>query len=52
MNEIDIFKIIFPNLISNEDKNEKLKNILSIIMKKKENKELIGEKYDKIKTFI
>ena len=49
MNEIDILKIIFPNLINNENKNEKLKNILSIIMKSKENRELIGEKYNKIK---
>ena len=50
--EIDIFKIIFPGLINKENKNEKLKNILSIILKNKENQELIGEKYDKIKAFI
>ena len=52
MNEIDILKIIFPDLINKEKKNEKLKNILSIIMKNKENQELIGEKYDKIKAFL
>ena len=52
MNEIDILKIIFPDLINKENKNEKLKNILSIILKNKENQELIGEKYDKIKAFL
>ena len=52
MNEIDILKIIFPDLINNENKSEKLKNILSIILKNKENQELIGEKYDKIKAFL
>ena len=51
-NEIDIFKIIFPDLINKEDKNNKLKNILSNILKNKENQELIGEKYDKIKEFL
>ena len=51
-NEIDILKIIFPDLINKENKNEKLKNILSIILKNKENQELIGEKYDKIKAFL
>ena len=52
INEIDIFKIIFPDLINKEDKNNKLKNILSIILKNKENQELIGEKYDKIKELL
>jgi len=52
MNEIDILKIIFPDLINKENKNEKLKIILSIILKNKENQELIGEKYDKIKAFL
>jgi len=51
-NEIDIFKIIFPDLINKEDKNNKLKNILSNILKNKENQELIDEKYDKIKEFL
>ena len=52
MNEIDILKIIFPDLINKENKNDQLKNILSIILKNKENQELIGEKYDKIKMFL
>ena len=52
MNEIDILKIIFPDLINKENKNEKLKNILSIILKNKENQEFIGEKYDKIKAIL
>ena len=51
INEINIFKIIFPNLINKEDKINKLKKILSIILKNKENRELIGEKHDIIKEF-
>ena len=53
-NELDIFKIIFPDLIgkNNEDKKKQLKNILSIILKNKENKELIKEKYDKYEKFL
>ena len=53
-NEFDIFKIIFPDFIgkSNEDKKKQLKNILSIILKNKENKELIKEKYDKYEKFL
>ena len=53
-NELDIFKIIFPDLIgkNNEDKKKQLKNILSIILKNKENKELLKEKYDKYEKFV
>ncbi len=41
MNEINIFKMIFPN----EDNFKKLKKIVSIILKKQGNKELLDEKY-------
>ena len=41
MNELSIFKFIFLN----ENKSKKLKKIISIIMKKKENKELLDEKF-------
>ena len=53
-NEFDIFKIIFPDFIgkSNEDKKKQLKNILSIILKNKENKELIKEKYENYEKFL
>ena len=53
-NELDIFKIIFPGLINkgSADKKIQLKNILSIILKKEENKELIKEKYDKYEKFL
>ncbi len=40
MNELNVFKLIFPD----ENKSKKLKIILSTILKKKENKELLGEK--------
>ena len=54
VNEFDIFKIIFPDLINEdiEDKKNKLKNILSIILKKEGNKELIKEKCDKLENFL
>ena len=53
-NEFDIFKIIFPDFIgkSNEDKKKQLRNILSIILKNKENKELIKEKYENYEKFL
>ena len=53
MNELDIFKILFPKLINNNEETKKndLKNILDIILKKEENQELIKEKYDKLKSF-
>ena len=41
MNELNIFKLIFPD--ENENKSKKLKQIISNIMKKKENKELLNE---------
>ena len=41
MNEINIFKMIFPD----EDNFKKLKKIVSIILKKQGNKELLDEKY-------
>ena len=43
MNELDIFKILFPKLINNNEEAKKndLKNILDIILKKEENQELI-----------
>ena len=54
INEFDIFKIIFPDLLGedNKEKKNKLKNILSIILNKEENQELIKEKYDKLDTFL
>ena len=54
LNELDIFKIIFPDLINkgSEDKKIQLKNILLIILKKEENKELIKEKYDYYEKFL
>ena len=39
--ELNILKFIFPD----KDKSKKLKKIISIIMKKKGNKELLGEKF-------
>ena len=41
MNELNIFKIIFPD----DNKCQKLKKIISIIMKKHANKELLDEKF-------
>ena len=41
MNELIIFKLIFPD--ENENKSKKLKQIISNIKKKKENKELLNE---------
>ena len=54
LNELDIFKIIFPDLITKDrrDKKIQLKNILLIILKKEENKELIKEKYDYYEKFL
>ena len=46
-NELNIFKLIFPN--EKENKSKKLKQIISIIIKEKENKELLE---DKIKMFL
>ena len=40
MNELNIFKFIFPN----ENKSKKLKKIISIILKKKEKSKLLDEK--------
>ena len=40
MNELDIFKIVFHE----DDKNEKLKKIVSIILKKNSNKEMLDKK--------
>ena len=40
MNELDIFKIVFHE----DDKNEKLKKIVSIILKKNSNKEMLEKK--------
>ena len=45
MNELNIFKLIFPD----ESKSKKLKKIITIILKKQENNELLGEK---LKMFI
>ena len=47
VNELNIFKLIFPD--ENENKCKKLKQIISILMKKKENKELLDEK---LKMFL
>ena len=54
LNELDIFKIIFPDLITKDrtDKKIQLKNILLIILKKEENKELIKEKYNYYEKFL
>ena len=54
INEFDIFKIIFPDLIKEdiEDKKNKLKNILTIILKKEGTNELIKEKLDKLENFL
>ena len=54
INELDIFKIIFPSLIgeNTEEKNNQLKNILSTILKNEENLKLIKEKYDKLDNFL
>ena len=55
LDELDLFKIILPDLIGNNangNKKNEMKNILSIILKKEENKELIKEKYEKLKIFL
>ena len=55
LDELDLFKIILPDLIgnnANKNKKNELKNILSIILKKEENKDLIKEKYEKLKIFL
>ena len=52
INELDIFKVIFPELKNNQDKKKELKNILSIILKNKGNQELIEEKFGKYKMFM
>ena len=40
MKELDVFKLIFPK----ENKSKELKKIISLILKKKENMELLGGK--------
>ena len=54
INELDIIKNIFPDLINDniEDKKNKLKNILTIILKKEGTNELIKEKLDKLENFL
>ena len=52
INELDIFKVIFPELKKNQDKKKELKNILSIILKNKGNQELIEEKFGNYKMFM
>ena len=54
INELDIIKNIFPDLINDniEDKKYKLKNILTIILKKEGTNELIKEKLDKLENFL